>query len=124
MTEYHTDTPSEHVASPAASSSSSPVTADPTETPRHTRRRPTRIGSLHVGVIVAAVLLVLLVIFLIENARTVQITFVGAHLRVSLAVAMLTAAVAGALISGAAGMARIAQLRRAMRHQASDNTRR
>jgi len=82
------------------------------------RRRPTRISSLHVGLTVAAVVLVLLVVFLIQNSRTVQIRFLGAHLRMSLAVAMLLAAVAGALVTGAAGTARIAQLRRSMRRRA------
>jgi uncharacterized integral membrane protein len=79
------------------------------------RRRPTRISSLHVGLITAAVVLVLLVVFLIQNAHTVEVSFLGAHLRVSLAVAMLAAAVAGALITGVAGTARIAQLRRSKR---------
>lgn len=81
------------------------------------RRRPTRISSLHVGLIVAAVALVLLVIFLVQNAHTVEISFLGGHLRVSLAVAMLIAALAGALIVGAAGTARIGQLRRSARRE-------
>jgi putative membrane protein len=74
---------------------------------------------LHVGLIVAAVALVLLVIFLVQNAHTVDINFLGGHLRVSLAVAMLIAAVAGALIVGAAGTARIGQLRRSARRAAA-----
>jgi uncharacterized integral membrane protein len=78
-------------------------------------RRPTRIGGVHVGLIVAAVALVLLVIFLVQNAHTVNVSFLGGHLRVSLAVAMLAASVAGALIMGAAGTARIAQIRRSAR---------
>jgi len=88
------------------------------EPARRTRRRPTRISSLHVGLIVAALVLVLLVVFMIQNSRTVDIKFFGAHLRVSLAVAMLVAAVAGALVTGAAGTARIAQLRNSMRRRA------
>lgn len=94
---------------------------EPVERPQagqRRRRRPTRLGSLHVGLIVAAIILVLLVVFLIENSRTVRISFFGAHLRMSLAVAMLLAAVAGALVMGAAGTARIAQLRRSMRRNA------
>jgi uncharacterized integral membrane protein len=70
---------------------------------------------LHAGLIVAAVALVLLVIFLLQNARTVDVSFLGGHLRVSLAVAMLIASVAGALIMGAAGTARIGQIRRSAR---------
>lgn len=75
------------------------------------RRRPTRTGNLHAGLIIAAVVLVLLVVFLAQNAHAVTISFFGAHLHVSLAVALLTAAVAGALIVGVAGTARITQLR-------------
>ena len=78
-------------------------------------RRPTRLASLHGGLIVAAVALVLLVIFLVQNAHSVDVSFLGGHLRVSLAVAMLMAAVVGALIVGAAGAARIGQLRRSAR---------
>jgi len=80
-----------------------------------TSPRTTRLGSLHVGLIVAAVALVLLVIFLVQNAHTVEVSFLGGNLRVSLAVAMLIASVAGALIVGAAGAARISQLRRSAR---------
>jgi len=57
-------------------------------------------------------------VFLIQNAHTVQVSFVGLHLHVSLAVAMLIAALAGALITGIVGAARIAQLRRSMRASA------
>ena len=82
------------------------------------RRRPTRLSSLHIALLVAAVLLVLLVVFLVQNAHTVKISFLGAHLHVSQAVAMLAAAVAGALIVGVAGAARIGQMRRRLRRQA------
>lgn len=106
----------------AAAPSDAPVfSAAPVERPepgRRLRRRPTRISSLHIGLIVAAIVLVLLVVFMIQNSRTVDVKFFGAHLRVSLAVAMLVAAVAGALVTGAAGTARIAQLRNTMRGRA------
>jgi putative membrane protein len=89
--------------------------ASPPPSGQSARRRPTRIGSLHVGLIVAAVALVLLVVFLVQNARTVDVSFLGGHLRVSLAVAMLIASLVGGLIMGAAGTARIGQLRRSAR---------
>ncbi len=54
-------------------------------------------------------------IFIIQNAHAVNISFLGAHLRLSLAVALFLAAIAGALIMAAAGTARITQLRRIMR---------
>ena len=90
---------------PPAANPSAPDRA-PTPQPR-----PTRTGNVHAGLIIAAVVLVVLVVFLAQNAHTVTISFLGAHLHVSLAVALLTAAVAGALIVGAAGTARITQLR-------------
>ena len=62
-----------------------------------------------------ALVLIVVLIFIIENAHAVTITFFGAHLRVSLAVALLLAAIAGALIMAAAGTARITQLRMTMR---------
>jgi uncharacterized integral membrane protein len=75
-------------------------------------RRPTRISNLHTGLVLSAVVLVLLVVFLIQNSRTVKISFFGGNVHVSLAIALLIAAIGGALIVGGAGAARIAQLRR------------
>jgi uncharacterized integral membrane protein len=79
------------------------------------RRRPTRISSLHTGLVLASVVSILLVVFLVQNARSVMISFLGANLHVSLAVALLAAALGGAVIVGAVGAARIAQLRRSRR---------
>jgi uncharacterized integral membrane protein len=106
---------------PAVPSNGSTVMPPSVESGRPPRGRPTRIGSLHVGLVVAAAALVLLVIFLVQNARTVEVSFLGGHLRVSLAVAMLIAAVAGALIVGAAGAARIGQLRHSARRSVRTN---
>jgi lipopolysaccharide assembly protein A len=79
------------------------------------RRRPTRIASIRMGLIAGIVALILLVIFIVQNANAVHITFLGAHASVSLAAALLVAAIAGALVMAAAGTARITQLRRTMR---------
>jgi uncharacterized integral membrane protein len=54
-------------------------------------------------------------IFIIQNTQTVNISFLGAHLRLSLAVALFLAAITGALLMAAAGTARITELRRIMR---------
>jgi lipopolysaccharide assembly protein A len=67
------------------------------------------------GLITGLVVLVAVMIFIIQNAHAVNISFLGAHLRLSLAVALLLAAIAGALAMAAAGTARITQLRRIMR---------
>jgi uncharacterized integral membrane protein len=67
------------------------------------------------GLLAGIVVLILLVIFIAQNAHAVVVTFLGAHASVSLAVALLIAAIAGALVMAAAGTARITQLRRTMR---------
>ena len=70
---------------------------------------------MRTGLIVGVVALIVVMIFIIQNAHAVNITFLGAHLHLSLAVALLLAAIAGALAMAAAGTARITQLRRIMR---------
>jgi lipopolysaccharide assembly protein A len=59
--------------------------------------------------------LIVLVIFIVQNAQAVKLSFLGAQVRLSLGVVLLLAAIAGALLMGAAGTARITQLRRATR---------
>ena len=89
-----------------------PAAGRPTRQPA---RRPTRISALRTGLIAGLFVLILLVIFLIQNTAAVQVRFLGAHVRMSLAVALLIAAIAGALLMAAAGTARITQLRRNLR---------
>ena len=74
-----------------------------------------RIGTARTAMIAGALVLIVVLVFIIENAHAVTITYFGAHLRVSLAVALLIAAIAGALIMAAAGTARITQLRLSLR---------
>jgi lipopolysaccharide assembly protein A len=84
--------------------------------PPKSRRMHTRISGMRTSLIAAIVGLIVVMIFIIQNAHAVNISFLGAHLRLSLAVALFLAAIAGALIMAAAGTARITQLRRIMRH--------
>jgi len=70
---------------------------------------------MRTALIAGIILLIVVLIFIIQNAHAVNISFMGAHLRLSLAVALLLAAIAGALLMAAAGTARITQLRRVMR---------
>lgn len=103
-------------------SDASPQAHDPTEADRRRsssprQRRVTRLGSAHAGLIAAAVVLVLLLVFILENAHSVNVGFLGAHLRLPLAVALLLAGVGGALLVGAVGAARITQLRRAVHRE-------
>jgi putative membrane protein len=83
--------------------------------PARTGRMHTRISSMRAGLIAGFAGLIVVMIFIIQNAHAVNISFLGAHLRLSLAVALLLATIAGALIMAAAGTARITQLRLIMR---------
>ena len=74
---------------------------------------------MRTALIVGVLALTVVLIFIIQNAHAVNISFLGAHLRLSLAVALLLAAIAGALLMAAAGTARITQLRRTMRRNRS-----
>jgi uncharacterized integral membrane protein len=75
----------------------------------------TRISGMRTSLIAGAAGLIVVMIFIIQNAHAVNISFLGAHLRLSLAVALFLAAIAGALLMAAAGTARITQLRQMMR---------
>jgi putative membrane protein len=77
----------------------------------------TRISGARTALIAGIVALIFVLIFIIQNAHAVSISFLGAHLQLSLAVALLLAAVAGALLMAAAGTARIAELRQIMRRE-------
>jgi putative membrane protein len=96
---------------PAAPPPAAPESAAPTQA----RSVPTRISGLRTGLIAAAAGLTIVMIFIIQNAHAVNISFLGAHLRLSLAVALVLAAIVGALLMAAAGTARITQLRRIIR---------
>jgi lipopolysaccharide assembly protein A len=98
---------------PSANGSAPPPRPAP-PTPRRGLLR-TRISGMRTGLIAAAAALIVVLIFIIQNAHAVNISFLGAHLRLSLAVALFFAAIAGALMMAAAGTARITQLRRIIR---------
>ncbi len=98
---------------PASAKGSAPPPRPAPAAPR--RRVRTRISGIHTALIAGAAVLIVLLIFIIQNAHAVNISFLGAHLRLSLAVALLLAVIAGALIMAAAGTARITQLRMIMR---------
>jgi uncharacterized integral membrane protein len=89
----------------------------PTPSAAGPARRGSRIGQVRTALIAGAVALILVLIFIIENAHAVTIVYFGAHLRLSLAVALLLAAIGGALVMAAAGTARITQLRLSMRRR-------
>ena len=78
-------------------------------------------GAVWIAAASFAVVLVLLLIFILQNSRTVQISYLGAHGHLPLGVALLFADVLGILLVVIPGTARIIQLRiLARRHRAID----
>jgi putative membrane protein len=80
----------------------------------HRPIRRTRISGIRTALIAGVLALIVLVIFIAQNAQAVKLSFLGAQVRLSVGVALLLAAIAGALLMAAAGTARITQLRRAI----------
>jgi lipopolysaccharide assembly protein A len=86
----------------------------------HTVRR-TRLGALWTASALFAIVLVLLLVFILENGSRVDISFLGAHAHLPLGVALLLAAVLGILLVAIPGTGRIVQLRvTARRHRQLD----
>ena len=89
--------------------------------PPHHQIRRTRVGGLWVAVGCFAVILLLLLIFILQNGQKVEISYMGAHGHLPLGVALLLAAVGGVILVVLAGTARISQLRAtARKHRRAD----
>ncbi len=75
----------------------------------------TRVSGIWVASIAAVVVLLLLLIFILQNGARVQINIFGANPTLPLGVALLLAAVLGALLVALVGIARVVQLRHTAR---------
>jgi uncharacterized integral membrane protein len=88
--------------------------------PTHRIKR-TRTGGAWVTAALFALILLLLLIFILENGQRVAISYLGAHGHLPLGVALLLAAVIGILLVVIPGTGRILQLRMvARRHRRLD----
>ena len=93
-----------------------PVTPEPIPSaaarPEPAAPPATKTGIAFSALIAGAVVLIVLLVFILENTASVQISFFGASGHLPLGVALLLAAIGGALLTGIVGAARIVQLRR------------
>ena len=117
-------TPGQAAPPPTMPAQTAPAQTAPAQTapplPQHKIRR-TRISGLWVSVGFFAVVLLLLLIFILQNGTKVDISYMGAHGHLPLGVALLLSAVCGVLLVVLAGAARISQLRAvARRHRRAD----
>ncbi|PWU52663.1 DUF1049 domain-containing protein [Micromonospora globispora] len=77
-----------------------------------------RMGGLWVAAVVFAFVLLLLLIFVLQNSQRSEVSFLGAHGHLPMGVALLLAAVFGILLVALPGTARIVQLRMLQRRPA------
>jgi uncharacterized integral membrane protein len=77
--------------------------------------RRTRVGGSWIILVASLILLALLLIFVLQNLNKVHVHFLVANFTAPLGVALLLAAICGALIATIPFAARIFQLRRATR---------
>jgi uncharacterized integral membrane protein len=88
-----------------------------TEPPPAGEPRRSRTGGLWVGLILSALVLLLLLVFILQNSQPVQISFFALDGVLPTGVALLLAAIAGILLVAIPGSMRILQLRRAARRR-------
>jgi lipopolysaccharide assembly protein A len=105
---------------PVPPQQAAPPAAAPPPLPQHRIKR-TRTSGIWVAVGFFAVVLLLLLIFILQNGTDVDVSYLGMHGHLPLGVALLLAAVSGVLLVVLAGAARISQLRAtARRHRRVD----
>ena len=109
-------------ADPTAPAAPEPDLSAPPATAGSTPLRRSRFGVLWISSILAALVLILLLVFIIQNSAKVDISFLGAHGHLPLGVALLLSAVSGLLLVAIPGTGRILQLRRQVRRGLASGT--
>ncbi|MFE5703683.1 lipopolysaccharide assembly protein LapA domain-containing protein [Rhodococcus koreensis] len=84
--------------------------------------RHTRTGALWTGLVTGVLILLLLLVFILQNLDSTTLELFGWDLTMPLGVALLFAAIAGAVVIAIAGGVRILQLRHAANRQRSLTT--
>lgn len=110
-TEGPSPSPDPEPGPPAPDESATAPTPDPLTVQR------SRLADLWVVLGFGAAIMVLLLVFVLQNGRRVEIDFYGAHGNAPLGVALLMAAAFGVLLVVVPGAGRIIQLKRAARRR-------
>jgi len=82
----------------------------------------TRWGAAWVGVCAAALALVALIVFMLQNTQRVEVSFLWLHGTLPLALALLIAGVGSVIVAMVFGVARITQLRKLARRSEPRST--
>ncbi len=109
--------PSSNGSAPPRPEPKAAPNAEPKAKPQaQPRRRPSvQFTGVRAGFVGLVVALVVVTIFIIQNVRAVNVSFLGVHVLLSLALALILAVVVGALAMVAAGPARVTWLRQIAR---------
>jgi uncharacterized integral membrane protein len=94
----------------------------PSPTPTDRAPRLTRVSAAWVATAAAVLLLVMLIVFILQNSTRVEVHYLGLAGSLPLGMALLIAAVGGGVLVAIAGVARVTQLRmnaRRTRHHKS-----
>lgn len=104
--------PASHTPTPTIQPPTPPAPAPNPVGQRRPHRLPrSRAGGLWVVVVSFAVVLLLLMIFILQNGQRSDVYFMGAHGHLSMGVALLLSAIFGALLVALPTVVRILQLR-------------
>jgi uncharacterized integral membrane protein len=107
-------------SAPTDDTSSQPLSPGPDSSTVRTPR-PTRASAIWVATGAALVLLILLIVFMLQNSAKATLHFLGLSGTVPLGLALLIAAVGGGVLVAIAGIARVTQLRRVVRRTRRTN---
>lgn len=110
----------------ASSSDEGPAAAGPSEVESPVppdRPRFTRASAVWVATGAAILLLILLIVFMLQNSTKVEVEFLGWSGSIALGMAVLIAAVGGGAVVAIAGVARVTQLRMNARRTRRSTTR-
>ena len=107
--------PTHTAAAEPVASGAAPGEARPEPAPRAVSA--TRTSVVWAGVWAVAIILIAVIVFILQNTRSVQVSFLGMHGGLPLAVGLLIAMVAGVVVTLVLGTARITQLRRLARRR-------
>jgi uncharacterized integral membrane protein len=107
------DRPSDSVPLPAQAEPSAVTPTPSTPSMPESAVKFTRAAALWSALIAGFVILILLLVFIMQNTDSATVHFFGWDWNLPVGVALLLAAVCGGLLTVAAGSARIIQLRRA-----------
>lgn len=105
----------EESTAPSAGQGTAPATGQAPAAATQQSAQRTRAASFWVSVVVTALIFIALIIFLAQNGREISIHFLAWKGHISQAVALLIAAVCGALLVAIPASVRVVQLRLGLR---------